>query len=1227
MSSTNYEFSARGKPGFERPHLMSNWTLAGFAIVVLIPLVMTFSKHELLRQASLQKLGDVLTINYLSNLLTADTGNLELRILLAEHKIQLDKEEGVPLLIEPAIKSNDPEWHAKGLLIEYKLLTRQYMGSEPGSSEQAELKSRRVADFNMLASQTWPLSTLVYLAGQADQLQERKISARLYRTISESSSTKSASWFAESASSALGAGNYELAAHLFFIARHKEYILAKQREYLLAGVHALMSGNLYTKAIQAGDQHLDNLANDTATLYELIQIARAAGDIPHAVHYAKLLMHLTWLEQTYAWVQQIDLSLLGIANADAAGLSADTPKGMALYDQKNYELAYDVFLENHNLGEAYRVAESAVAQVPEVNSWHQKLAQVAEWSGKPDVALREWRWLLRHHGRHDALLNILRLAPLLNDYDALIEAWKRVADQQELDEQQWNNLAGLYEQAGRQKEGIEYFQKRYDTEKLPLLLEITARMAERNGNDELARSLYFSLLKNNNTHADWLMKIANLYLKKGEYRKAYELLQNNIGKVDEKNINYSKVLADLAWQLQEDEDAKKNYRQLAQAGKLSKEDFSRLIYLLGDDRQEEKANIAELGFHRFGDRDLLLQALDIFAAKKDLHAQKRLFDDAASDSRLNLNGSARFYLLRAQYFKATGNLAAARSDFRQASGIAPDDINTTNTILWFLIDIHDVDALREMIARIESRRDQQNPAYWGVLASAYQVLGQPTRAVAYYNRQLKQSGQDFLWLVNYADALEQAGQTNKATSARRYAWIQLRGGLSGKSFKLPFSQDMLVAARLAMLNYPNDPGLALVGSVLRQDRLLDHDAEADRMTNELVLGWALSKEQSSNAKAWLWRRYGQTLNSPLWAEVSVAMAENDSEKIDKLLATQSDGMPMLVRHDAAVAVDQKHYAESIIFQGLADDSENNDVYQRMNEDMLADASFINYSISQIQLGSLHRFVQSVQIEMPVSDHMRVAAEYWNTQQSNDITPDFGAVPQTETVAGIMVKNSSSFGNTEFVIRRRDEYSITTETHLIHDMKISPRINIQFDAELNAAATESTDLLVFGMRDQFSTELLYHVSNRDYLQIQPGWSRYYLQTGEFLGSGNHVSWEVGHLIRTEYPDLNMRLMGVYAGFNSEVGASLPLPDNSNLYGVCFGAGETSRFVYTRAWRPYIDYCSTNNDLSGQGYNALLGLAGSALGHDQLSITMSQEVGGTNIVNGLSRELQLSYRYFY
>ena len=135
---------------------MSGWTLTGFAVVVLIPLVMTFPKQELLQQASQQRLGDMLTVNYLTNLLKAEPGNLEMRMLLAEHLIYLGDLAGIPELIEPALNSNDPVWKAKGILSEYKYLTRQYSLSEKNSPQQMELMERRRAVWHRVAQSPEP---------------------------------------------------------------------------------------------------------------------------------------------------------------------------------------------------------------------------------------------------------------------------------------------------------------------------------------------------------------------------------------------------------------------------------------------------------------------------------------------------------------------------------------------------------------------------------------------------------------------------------------------------------------------------------------------------------------------------------------------------------------------------------------------------------------------------------------------------------------------------------------------------------------------------------------------------------------------------------------------------------------------------------------------------------------------------------------------------------------
>lgn len=1294
MRSKSYEFIARSKLPAERPRLLSSWTLAGFAVVVLLPLALTFPKQELLRQAAREKLGDPLTASYLANLLKTDPGNLELRLLLAEHKIRLGELADIPFILEPALRSADPDWQAKGRLTEYKYLTAQASLTKEGTNQRAVLMERRRAALAWLAARPWPAQTLMYLAGQAAELHDRAIVARLYGSIAASPRHMPVEWYAESAARMLGEGDYELAAQLYFIARHKASSLSQQREFLLAGIKALMANSLFSQAMQAADRHLGNLGDDPETLYFLAKTARAANDPERADRYARLMLRLSWLERLTDWFRGLDLSPIGTANAASAEQAQAAPAGMRPYDPQHYQLAYDIFLANRNLADAFRVAEAAVRQAPEEAAWHMRLAQVAEWDRKPDIALREWRWLAYHGGGEEALLAVLRLAPGLSDYDTLLEAWKRIAAKRSLDEAQWRTLADLFEQTGRPREGVRFFEARYAADGVPMLLEIAARLAQRSGDDEQANALYLRLLERHGFSADRVLKITTLALQKGRYQHAFDLLQKYRGNVGEKEAAYWKLLADLAWQLQRDDDATDAYRRLAGAGNLAKEDFSRLIYLLGDTHQEEAAALAELAYRKFGDSEMLLRALEIHAARNDLEAQKRLFESVAADRKADFADNARFFLMRAQYHRAMGASQPARADFHRAATIAPDDANTVNAMLWFLIDAHDQSALRDMVAETIARGDHQSPAYWGALAAAYQVLDQPARAVAYYTRQLKQGGQDFLWLVNYADALEQDQQAGMAWRVRQHAWLQLRRNPPGTAVTLPFSPDMLAAARLAMLAYPRDTGLHLVRSVLRQDRLIKRDAAADRLTNELVLGWAISNEQYSNARAWLWRRYGQSLSRPLWGDAMAAVAENDTERLDRLIAEQADGMPIYNRNDAARAVGQLRYAQSIVFDGLTVNPNNDEIHLRLSDDTLATAGHVDFEMRREQFGSLHDNVRSAVVEAPVAPNLRLAVELGQTRQASDNASILASVPATERVAGIALKMHGSLGDTEIALRRRREFGKTTELRLTHALDLFPGVNLRFGAGYHAEASESNPLRVFGMRDQVDATLLYAFSKREYLRLQPSLARYYTQNGDFLGSGNHLSWELGYRIRTEYPDWTVRLTGTHTRFKRDSSLDLQknaplippqlldemraqclqegvlpastcnqitsdalgqmpasqvsdlrntypelynqaydgtlgslLPDDANVYGLCFGFGEGYRRTYTQAWRPYFDYCATHSNLGGQGYSALLGIAGSIAGHDHFTVFLNQGLGGANYVNGLSRELTMRYRYYF
>ncbi|MFH2135174.1 MAG: tetratricopeptide repeat protein [Pseudomonadota bacterium] len=1253
MQLMSYAFTARTKREHARPLLFSSWTLAGFAVVVMIPLVMIFPKQDLLQQASQQKLGDALTISYLNNLQKADPGNLELRVLLAEHRIAIRDAEGLDELLAPVLGSESARWRAKGLLVQYKYLTLRFHESARHSILYRQLLRQRIDTLTQLHKRYWPIQTMVYLAGQADQLHERGISSLLYQRISDASETRSTGWFSIMGRQELGRGNYELAAHLYFIARRKAGTLSEQRKYLLAGVRALISGNLLTQAMRGIDRNVGNLADDSETLYALIQAARAANDQDRAVRYTKRLLHLSWKGGTdgavLAWLQQLDLSWIGIANAAAETATTTASQKPAPYVRKNYELAYRVFLENGQLKEAFQVAETIVRHSPQEKIWHQRLAQVAEWSGNQQVALREHLWLYRHGGGREAESAVLRLASSLHDSDALLDVWQRVAARQKLDDVQWNNLENLFEKTGRQREGIKFFEQRYAADHQVWQLETAARLAERNGEDDRARDMYLRLSKRHGENAEWTKKIAHFHLRKGEYQQAYDLLHKNRGLADEKDVHYWKALADLAWQLQLDSEATESYRRMAEGGELARGDFSRLIYLLSDSKQEEKAALAELAYSRYDDRDMLLRALELYAITGNRKKQQHLFESAAKNRKLDVSGSARFYLLRGQYFHAGGDFQLARADFFRAASIAPNDANISTAFLWLLIDGNDLSGLRTAVAQVIARGDQENPAYWGVLAAAYQTLGQPARAVAYYTRQIKQSKQDFLWLVNYAEVLEQARLVGMAARVRRHAWLQARDLLHRNHPGRLYSQEMLVAARLAIENDPGDAASSLMREVLRQDRLLAQDEvvsrnvgdlslgwalslnarddEMERRVNDLVLGWAVSQERASNAKAWLWQRYARSLNRPLWASSTVALADKNVEQLSALLDRQGNGLTMLTRHDVANAVGRPGEAQSIIYQGLADDPQSDEAHQRLSEDMLAAATELNVGWREEKTGSLHRLVQEVRVEMPVSSALRVGAEYWKARQSNNELSALGDIPSLERVTGLRLKHHGKLGDTEVVMRRRQEYSNTVESHVIHDMSIAPRLQLHFGAEFNAVANESNELQVFGMRNQTSLRLFYTLSQREYMQVESAWSRYRTQTGSDLGSGKYLSWEFGYKVRTGYPDLNVRVNGLHTRLSGIQNAVLDLASDADTYGVCGGFGGGVQFAYTRAWRPSLDYCATYNSVSGQGYNAALGLAGAVAGHDQLSLALRQTRGGANLINGLSQELSMNYRIYF
>jgi hypothetical protein len=236
----------------------------------------------------------------------------------------------------------------------------------------------------------------------------------------------------------------------------------------------------------------------------------------------------------------------------------------------------------------------------------------------------------------------------------------------------------------------------------------------------------------------------------------------------------------------------------------------------------------------------------------------------------------------------------------------------------------------------------------------------------------------------------------------------------------------------------------------------------------------------------------------------------------------------------------------------------------------------------------------------------------------------------------------AIGETRVTVFHRDALAEFTGVRATYSRPLGPRMSGRIGLAYNDRATETTSLLVGGVRDQAFVDLEYTFSKREYVLGELSASRYYTQDRTFIGSGQSLSWETGHRFRIEYPDWHVRAAGSFNRFNQSgegdigtavlnPGGAIPtaaffLPPSFNVYGLYTGFGTFYRTNYTRAIRPFVDFGISHNTVTGQGYGAILGASGSLIGQDRLTLYASTGRGG-NGTNELSREIGLRYQYMF
>jgi predicted Zn-dependent protease len=944
------------------------------------------------------------------------------------------------------------------------------------------------------------------------------------------------------------------------------------------------------------------------------------------------------------WRRCIAALLWTLGLFHAAAWSADKPSNMPMsfeptdslrsFDDKDFALAYDVLLGAGDLKRAFLIAQKAVQESPADRLWRRKLARVSSWTQHPEVAAQQWLALFKMGDRTlEVIQGVVVGANLIMEPQWILQAWAALARHQPLSPAQWQDILTIYEEDAEPLKGSIFFEEEFNRLMNPVLLEYAGRLAEDAGEDARAIRLYSQRAAMVPFSMDVMLKAVVLMIRINKLQDALDLMQAYQHQVPTQAKEYWYLLGEVAWQSRHYGVAKEAYTHYIALPEATSADWSRLIYLVRQDYPAQAADLAIQAFRRFASTEQLLYGLGIYAELGDGIAQERVLsslDRATIDQLVTL---PQFLMLRAQLYQRQGKSELAWADYRLALQQNPDDANAVLANLWFLIDNHRIELLRSFVRKYASVA-LRNAVYWQAFGAANQTLERHRETVAWYAKAAMQDPQDPLMLLNYADALERIGQVGMAERMRRHAWALLK-----QKYPQPVSlsaaqgsTQLLALARLTLIDQPGDPGLELVHQWVQQIRGVP-DAPANEQTAVLVLGWAISKEQFHNARNWMWSRYARQSQSapPIWGDSQTALQLQETQTMNRQLMLQGDAMPIYNRYDTAYALGHFQQAIDIAFQGMSLNADE-PLYDRYRQHVPAQSSYIQVQLEAEKQSALDIQGMRFETRLVVDPKLYVTLRGSHQQQTGKGALMRPITPDAARISSLEILWKGSHGDTRMALARREELDGLMSFQLTQNAQWGGHLNLEGGLDIGIPTSVSLPLRVAGYENGVYGAANYTLGRREYFRVAPRHSRYFTPWGDALGTSNSFDAEFGYRLRTEYPDWKLRFFLTRQLFSREPDVStLVIPESSTNLGVCWNMGENvsgqnMQTTYTRAWRPFFDFCFNNNSVGGNGIRGSAGLAGSLTGEDHLLLQL-QRANDTQPGASPTQSLVVRYRRYF
>ncbi|MDR5856552.1 tetratricopeptide repeat protein [Caballeronia sp. LZ050] len=941
-------------------------------------------------------------------------------------------------------------------------------------------------------------------------------------------------------------------------------------------------------------------------------------------------------------------------------------------EASDYELGFKVFLANGDLARAQRVAQEAVTRDPSSTEWRERLAQVAEWNHAPDVALASYLALARTRNDERDWKQVERLAPALGDNDAMLAAAIHESDRAPGDMKQLDRVVSAYEAQADPDAALRFLQARAngaDRAYRRPVLERYARLAERKGDDDLAIETYERLMREFGPDPAYALKLSLMYYTRTRFDRSLAVLDSAKSRAAASDADFWRFYAMLATVDQQESKARAGYGKLVQAGVATPDDLSAMVSLY-DNQPLEAGRMAEFAYRKTGDERLLELAVYDYLRARATGRIRAMLASLDPASLAAAEQSPRFLLARAQHLRRAGDPDGALADTRAAAALSPGDDEARAALIWALNERGSNAELRAALARY-SRDAEHDSTLWAPYAAAYLRLSDARGALHMMHKEATFRRDDPLWALGYADALELNGRIDEAWRVRNAVWRKQMTLRAAGALPSGLDDEQREDLRARMVGLTDqfaggDASREVLIELLRADRSDDAGDEPvqppfastdeairnvahreekrqrvySAVAREAALGWLQSHDAYDAESLWLLRQYIDSATRPVYAEVTIALAEHDRATLNRLLDTEADWIPRQNRLDAEAATGRFGEVQTHAYEQQFALPDDEIVNQILREQLLRNAQAIAPRFRVVDQGGLSYTEAGIGAGLRLSPTQSLMLDYAERNQHGSAS--LPNVPGHDRQLSIAWRHLGLDDTERVRVGRRNALDDFTTFRLDGTLFEQQSLSFNYALGFNQMATETSQLIVGGVKHLASVGVNYRPDTHVFVGGRVEYARFYGQDKSFLGTGTVADFNAGYKLRAEYPDYTVRAVFTHGQYSAsgnpggQLARLLPggvpltaqqfMPQTFTQEGLLFSFGDDLEEGYTRAWRPFFAAGPMHDSNAGWTAQVRVGLAGSVFGNDQA--TMYYEHAG--VTSGRTQaftEYGVRYRWLY